>query len=146
MTLNRLIAAAVLALAAGAALAIEFKTVGPAPAIFYDAPSVRGARLYVAPEGMPVEVVSGYGEWVKVRDFAGDMAWTEAKNLAGRRTVIVRSAEARVHAQAGGADVLMVADKGVVLELLDTEITAWVRVRHKDGITGYVKASDLWGI
>ena len=147
MTLIRLIAAAVLVLAADAGLAIEFRTVGPAPAIFYDAPSTKGARLFVAPEGMPVEVVTGYGEWVKVRDFAGDLAWTEAKNLAGRRTVIVRSAEAKVQAQAGdGAQVLMVVDKGVVLELLDTEITAWVRVRHKDGITGYVKASDLWGI
>ena len=143
----RLIAAAVLALAARAGLAFEFKTVGPAPAIFYDAPSPKGARLYVAPAGMPVEVVTGYGEWAKVRDFAGDMAWTEAKNLAGKRTVLVCHAEAKVYAQAAdAAEVLMVADKGVVLELLDTEITAWVKVRHKDGITGYVKASDIWGI
>ena len=40
----------------------------------------------------------------------------------------------------------MSADRGVVLELADPEIATWVKVRHKDGIIGYVKASDLWGI
>lgn len=143
----RLIAAAVLALAASVAHAIEFRTVGPAPAIFYDAPSPSGAKLFIVPPGMPVEVVSAYGEWVKVRDFAGDLAWTEARHLGGSRTVVVRNGDAKVHASAAGdSAVLMVAAKGVVLDLLDTEITAWVKVRHKDGITGYIKASDLWGI
>jgi SH3-like domain-containing protein len=49
-------------------------------------------------------------------------------------------------ADSDGAPVVMSADRGVVLELADFEVATWVKVRHKDGITGYVKASDLWGI
>lgn len=147
MTLTRLIAATLLAAAAPACIAGEFRSIGPKHAIFYDAPSHKAPKLFVAPQGMPVEVVLRFREWAKVRDFAGDTAWTEAASLAPRRHVVVRTDGVNVYDTGSETGtVLMVADKGVVLELADAEITAWVKVRHKDGITGYVKASDLWGI
>lgn len=147
MTIHRGIAGALLLLAAGASHAFDFKTVGAAPAVLYDAPSFKGGKLFVAPRGMPVEVVLSYGDWVKVRDINGDMAWTEAKALSARRNVVARNANVKVHASADdGAAVLMVADKGVLLELVDPQVTTWVKVRHKDGIAGFVKASDVWGI
>lgn len=146
MTFARLIAATAIVVPACCAAA-DFKTVGPAPAIFYDAPSHKAPKLYVAPQGMPVEVMLRYGEWVKVRDFYGDAAWTEAKRLVPRRSVVVRHDGVEVRAaDTDGAPVVMFADRGVVLELADPEIATWVKVRHKDGITGYVKATDLWGI
>lgn len=148
MTFARLIAAtSIIALAPACVAAADYKTVGPAPAIFYDAPSHKAPKLYVAPQGMPVEVVLRYGEWVKVRDFYGDAAWTEARRLMARRSVVVRFDGVQVRAaDMDSAPVLMSADRGVVLELADPEIATWVKVRHKDGIIGYVKASDLWGI
>lgn len=147
MTLTRLIAATLLAAAAPGCIAGEFRSIGPKPAIFYDAPSHKAPKLFVAPQGMPVEVVLRFRDWAKVRDFAGDTAWTEASNLVPRRHVVVRADGANVYESGSdSATVLMVADKGVLLELADVEITAWVKVRHKDGITGYVRASDLWGI
>jgi SH3-like domain-containing protein len=143
----RLAAAALLALASCAAHAFDFKTVGARPVVLYDAPSVKGGRLYVAPSGMPVEIVLSYGEWVKVRDAAGDMAWTEARGLSARRNVIVRAAAARVRAAPeDNAPVVMTADKNVLLELVDPEAGPWVRVRHRDGISGYIKAGEVWGI
>jgi SH3-like domain-containing protein len=72
-TLSRLIAGAALLLAAGTSHALDFKSVGAAPAILYDAPSTKGSKLFVAPRGMPVEVVLSYGDWVKVRDAGGDL-------------------------------------------------------------------------
>ena len=148
MTFTRLIAAtSIAALAPACVVAADYKTVGPAAAIFYDAPSHKAPKLYVAPQGMPVEVVLRYGEWVKVRDFYGDAAWTEARKLMARRSVVVRFDGVQVRAtDADSAPVVMSADRGVVLELADPEIATWVKVRHKDGIIGYVKASDLWGI
>ncbi len=96
---------------------------------------------------MPVEVVLTYGEWVKVRDVTGDLAWTEAKNLSAKRNVVVRTANAKVRATADDAGaVLMTADKGVLLELADPQTTAWVKVRHKDGAIGFIKATDVWGM
>ncbi|TFW22140.1 hypothetical protein E4L96_08245 [Massilia arenosa] len=147
MTLHRLLAAGVLLLASAASSAFDFKSVGNTPIVLYDAPSLKGNKLYVAPRGMPVEVVISYGEWVKVRDFNGDLAWTEARNLSARRSVVVRNPKAAVHATADEAGpVVMLADKGVILELVDPQVTTWVKVRHKDGTTGYIKASDVWGI
>lgn len=147
MTFPRLIAAALLMLATASSYAIDFKTVGAAPAILYDAPSLKGGKLFIAPRGMPVEVVLTYGDWVKVRDVSGDLAWTEAKNLSAKRNVVVRTPNAKVRASADEASaIVMTADKGLLLELADPQTTAWVKVRHKDGITGYIKASDVWGM
>jgi SH3-like domain-containing protein len=144
---TRLLVACVLSLACSAAAAFDFKTVGPHPAILYDAPSPKGGKLFIAPSGMPVEVLLSYGDWVKVRDAAGDMAWTEAKDLSARRNVIVRVSSARVRATPDDASpVVMTAERNVLLELVDPEPGPWVRVRHRDGISGYVKASDVWGI
>lgn len=146
-TRQRVIAAGILSLASCAAFAFDFKTVGPRPVVLYDVPSAKGGKLFVAPSGMPVEVVLSYGEWVKVRDAAGDLAWTEARGLSAKRNVIVRVAGTKVRAAAeDNAAVLMTADKNVLLELVDPEAGPWVRVRHRDGISGYVKASDVWGI
>ena len=144
---HRLIAGCLLLLASCAAAAFDFKTVGAHAVILYDAPSTRSGKLYVAPSGMPVEVVLSYGDWVKVRDATGDMAWTEAKNLSAKRNVIVRVASAKVRATADeNAPVIMTVDKNVLLEVVDPEAGTWVRIRHRDGLTGYVKASDVWGI
>lgn len=144
---RRLIAGTLLLLASCAAAALDFKTVGAHSVILYDTPSTRGGKLFVAPSGMPVEVMLSYGDWVKVRDVSGDMAWTEAKNLSAKRNVIVRVASAKVRATADdNAPVIMTVEKNVLLELVDPEAGTWVRVRHRDGLTGYVKATDVWGI
>jgi SH3-like domain-containing protein len=147
MTVSRFIAGAMLLLASVAAHAYDFKTVGAVPVILYDAPSAKGGKLYVAPRGMPVEVVLSYGDWVKVRDVNGDLAWTEAAGLSAKRNVIVRGANVRVRLTPDDAAApLMTADKGVLLELVDPQVATWVKVRHRDGITGFVKASEVWGI
>lgn len=147
MHLARCCAAALVMAASASACAIDFKTVGASPAILYDAPSAKGGKLFIAPPGMPVEVVLGYGEWVKVRDANGDMAWTEAKALSSKRNVVVRVAGARVRATSDdAAAIVMTADKGVLLELADPQASAWLKVRHKDGIAGFIKASEVWGI
>ena len=106
-----------LLLASASAWAADFRSIGTPP-ILYDAPSLKGGKLYIAPRGMPVEVILSDGEWAKLRDCSGDMAWTQAKLLSPKRTVIVRSAEARVRPtpdELGAA--LMAADRGVLLEL-----------------------------
>jgi len=142
----RLFALAAALCAASAAHALEFKSVGAAPAVLYDAPSAKGHKTFVAPRGMPVEVVLTYGEWTKVRDVSGDLSWVESKALTARRNVIVSTGNARVRANAEeSAPVVFTADKGVLLELIDTASAGWVRVKHRDGQSGFVRAADVWG-
>ena len=147
MTISRVIASAVLLLSSAQLHAFEFKTVAPNAVILYDAPSVKGGKLFVAPRGMPVQVVLTYGDWVKVRDASGDMAWLEQRSLSAKRNVVIRNPNAKVRAAPDDAALLlMTADKGVILELLDPQASSWIRVRHRDGISGYIKAVDVWGI
>jgi SH3-like domain-containing protein len=137
----------VLLLAAPAAFAFSFKSVGAASVILYDTPTRTGKKMYVAPQGMPLQVVASYGDWVKVRDANGELAWTEAKGLSARRNLVVRTPGAKVFAGPDeGSPVLMTADKGVVLELVDPGAITWIRVRHRDGIDGYVRSTDVWGL
>ncbi|HZW11755.1 MAG TPA: SH3 domain-containing protein [Noviherbaspirillum sp.] len=132
--------------AAGAAHALEFKSVGSAPAVLYDAPSAKGRKVFVAPRGMPVEVVLTYGAWTKVRDAAGDLAWVETKFLTPKRNVVVTAAGARVRENAGdSASIVFTADRGVLLDLVETSPAGWVKVRHRDGQGGFVRAAEVWG-
>lgn len=136
-----------LSLLAGAAHALEFKSIGASPVVLYDAPSAKGGKLYVAPRGMPVEVILTYGTWSKVRDMAGDLSWVESKELVARRNVVVRAANAKIRATADeSAAVVFSADKNVLLEMAEPASGGWVKVKHKDGQMGYVKASEVWGV
>jgi SH3-like domain-containing protein len=147
MMFSRLFAPVLLTLTCAHACAADFRSVGAPSVVLYDAPSVKSAKRYIAPRGMPVEIVSRYGDWVKVRDADGELAWTESKGLSARRNVVVKALSAKVHATADeNAAVLMTADKGVLLELLDPQATGWVRVQHEDGISGFVRATEIWGM
>jgi len=146
MTCSRLSASLLLMLACGSVSAFDFRSVGAPSVVLYDAPSARGTKLFVAPRGMLVEVVARYGDWVKVRDADGALAWTEAKGLAASRNVVVKTALARVRAAPeDNATVVMTADKGVLLELVAPFPNGWAQVRHRDGIAGYVRAAEVWG-
>ena len=131
---------------ASSAFAAEFKNVGAAPVVMYDAPSARGQKLFVAPPGMPVEVVIHYGAWSKVRDFSGDLSWVETKQLADRKNILVRNVNAKIYSAANeSSNVAFSADKGVLLELVDTSTPGWIKVKHSDGAVGYIKSDDVWG-
>lgn len=132
---------------AAPAYALDFKSVGAAPAILYDAPSEKGRRVSIAPRGMPVEVVLTYGDWSKVRDASGALSWVMSKALVGKRNVVVSAANARIHASADEASTTVFsADKNVLLELSDpTPLSGWIKVRHRDGQSGYVKGAEVWG-
>jgi SH3-like domain-containing protein len=134
------------AFAPWAAQTIEFKSVGADPAVAYDAPSTKGRRVFVAPRGMPVETVLTYGDWTKLRDSAGDLFWLETKSLTPKRMLIVKVANAKVRASPddAGAPVFS-ADKGVLLELAEPANSSWLKVKHRDGQSGYVKAAEVWG-
>ncbi|MDB5798673.1 MAG: hypothetical protein JWP36_2575 [Paucimonas sp.] len=132
--------------AAGLAQAAEFRSVGTAPAVLYDTPSDKGRKLAVAPRGMPVELVLTYGDWIKVRDASGDLSWVHARALVPRRHVVVTSAGARIQAAPDeAAPVVFSAERNVLLEMVEPPSSSWVRVRHADGQSGYVRAAEVWG-
>lgn len=133
-------------LTAGAAQALEYRSVAEA-AVLYDAPSQKASPLFVVRPGTPVEVIVTTAGWVKVRDAAGDITWIEAKALADKRTVIVTASRAEIRQKPdAAAPLLFEADKDVVLELEDAGPAGWARVRHRDGQAGYVRLNQIWGM
>jgi len=138
--------AALLLTVAVVAQAFDFKAVGDAPAVMYDAPTQKGIKRFIAPPGMPVEVVHVSGEWSKVRDASGEMNWVETKVLGTKRTVVVTAANAKIRAKAeDSAPLVFSADKGVLLEIAEPIASGRIKVRHRDGQVGYVKATEVWG-
>ena len=142
--MKRLLAPLVLVLAP-MAQAAEFRAVAE-PAIFYDAPALRGKKLFVAPLGMPVEVVISIEGWQKVRDRSGDLMWIERKSLTDKRTVVVSAATAQVRDKPeDDGKVLIEASQNVVLDLVELPGSGWAKVRHRDGALGFVRARQVWG-
>ena len=137
---------AVAALAAGSALAIEYRSVDSATTL-YDAPSVKGKPLFVIKRFTPVEPVVSLEGWTKVRDAEGGLAWIEKKHLSEQRTVLVTASLAQVRREANDDSPLVFeAQKGVALEFVEPAVAGWARVRHRDGMSGYVRASQVWGL
>ena len=133
--------------AAAVAGAAEFRSVAVPAAVLYDAPSVQARKVWVAPRQMPLEVLTVVNQWVKVRDVSGDAAWIDRGELSTQRTLVARvSATIRVAGQEG-AEVVFVAERGVLLELVDPmPVSGWIRVRHRDGSSGWVRAAEVWGL
>ena len=128
------------------AQALDFRSVVPSKAITYDAPSKEAVKLYILSSGYPVEVIVNLGDWIKVRDNQGGLSWLESKALSPKRTVLVLAkTEIKVSEDALSALVATV-EKDVVLELLAGGANNnWVKVKHRDGVTGFVQADKLWG-
>ncbi len=136
----------VLALGCALAQAADFRSVTEAT-VLYDAPAVRGKKLYVAPRGMPLEAVIVNEAWVRVRDKSGEMTWIERRYLSDKRTVIANAPTVAVREQANpGAKVVITVAQDVVLDLVEPPMSGWARVRHREGATGFVPASQVWGL
>ncbi len=133
--------------AASAALAIDYRSVSVPAAILYDAPSQAGKRLYLIKAQTPVEVVVRLEGWLKVRDAEGTLAWIEARNLADKRTLVVTAPRAELRqADKAEAAVLVELDKWVAVEFIEPASPGWAKVRHRDGATGYIRSTQVWGL
>jgi SH3-like domain-containing protein len=147
MGLLRWIAASLLALSAFPAHAIEYRSVAVDAAILYDAPSAQARKVYLLSRHYPVEIIVALEKWVKVRDATGALAWVEIKNLSEKRTVLITPALADVRqSPAASAPLAFQAEKDVALELVEFSSGGWVKVKHRDGQTGYVEVSQVWGL
>lgn len=128
------------------ALALEFRSIVAVKAITYDAPSKEASKLYILGGGYPVEVIVNLGDWVKVRDSHGGLSWVESKSLSTKRTVMVLAKTDIKAAEDATSALVATVDKDVVLELIAGGANNnWVKVKHRDGVTGFVQVDKLWG-
>jgi len=129
------------------AAALEFKSVAVPKAVLYDAPSGSAKKLLLLSQGYPVEIIVNLGDWLKVRDAQGSISWVEAKQLSGKRTVLVTVANAEIRSDAVvTSSLLATLEKDVVLEVAEPKLNnGWLKVKHRDGVTGFILISSVWG-
>lgn len=136
------------------ASAADFRSTRDPATVLYDAPSARAKPLFVYGRDVPVESLVSVEGWTKVRDASGTIGWMQAKSLADKRMLVVRAPVAQVHATPDdGAPVVFRANRDVLLELAEpaaspaaTLTPGWVKVRHRDGQTGYVHLAQVFGL
>ena len=136
------------------AFASDYRITSDAPAVLYDAPSAKAKPMFVYGRDVPMEVLVNVEGWTKVRDSGGTIGWLAAKSLSDKRMLLVRAPSAEVRANPDeSAAVVFRAEQNVLLELGETAASAsttaspgWVKVRHRDGQTGYVRISQVFGL
>jgi SH3-like domain-containing protein len=129
------------------AAALEFKSVAVPKAVLYDAPSASAKKVLLLSQSYPVEIIVNLGDWLKVRDAQGGISWIEAKQLSGKRTVLVTAVNAEIRSDAAATSSLLATlEKDVVLEVADPKLSnGWLKVKHRDGVTGFILISSVWG-
>jgi SH3-like domain-containing protein len=137
-----------------ASQAADFRSTRDAATVLYDAPSARAKPLFVYGRDVPVETLVSVEGWTKVRDSTGTIGWMSNKSLGDKRMLIVRGQAADVRAAPEDqSPVVFRADRDVLLELAEpasspaaTANPGWVKVRHRDGQSGYVRIAQIFGL
>ena len=81
-----------------------------------------------------------------MRDNLGGLSWLEAKSLSAKRTMLVLAKTEIKAAEDAASALVATVEKDVVLELVAGGANNnWVKVKHRDGVTGFVQVDKLWG-
>jgi SH3-like domain-containing protein len=134
-----------LALGAGSAQAFTMVSVNANNVNMRSGPDDKYAVLWELGTGYPLKVLEEHGNWVKVEDFEGDVGWIY-KTLVDREPHLIVK-KRRVNMRSGPGDNYRVVGKanyGVVFKTLEVK-GGWARVKHENGLVGWISRSLLWG-
>ncbi len=140
--------------AAGSVTAAEFRSTAEAATVLYDAPSAKAKPLFVLGRDMPLEVIVPVEGWSKVRDAGGTIGWVERKALSDKRMLVIRVPLAEIRANPDdNAALVFRAEQNVLLEMAEqaasaavTAVPGWIKVRHRDGQSGFVRITQVFGL
>lgn len=140
-------ASATLAAAAPAPVVKTFVTIGDKPAIMFDAPSTHTSKIFIINALSPLEVLAKLDKWTKVRDSENVVGWVETAALGDRRHVQVSAMSADIRAMpAATAALVFDAQRAVLLAVTGLATPdGWLPVKHRDGQSGFVRLTQVWG-
>jgi SH3-like domain-containing protein len=152
--MRQLCAAAMAALVPSLSLAADYRVTAEQPTVLYDGPSAKAKPLFLYGRDVPVELIVTVEGWAKVRDSGGTIGWIDRKGLSDKRMVVVRTPMADVRASGeDSAPLVFRAERDVLLELAEaasssstTAVPGWVKVRHRDGASGFVRIAQVFGL
>jgi len=108
-------------------------------------PSKRYGIVWELGRGYPLKVLKSKGNWYKVIDFENDTGWVYKKMVSRSPHLIVKKQQINIRIGPGEKfKIIGKAKYGVVFKTLEQK-SNWVKVRHENGLTGWVFRSLLWG-
>ncbi|MFU8819425.1 MAG: SH3 domain-containing protein [Desulfurivibrio sp.] len=143
--LGLLVTAALLIGTEAAAQAIEMVSVDRPKINMRSGPGTNHSILWELGRGYPLMVIGRQDKWLRVRDFENDEGWVY-QPLVGRKAHLVVKAKI-VNIRSGPGTryrVVGQAKYGVVLRTQERR-SGWVKVRHENGLAGWVARDLLWG-
>lgn len=144
--LTKLCLCAALALSASAVFALEFRSAAKHGVVLYDTPSEKARKVYILSRGTPVEILAEQNDWLRVRDQGGSLAWVPRQDVTNLHTLqITRPAVIYRETDNKSAPVFR-AEPGLLLEMVENTKKGWLKVKHRDGQTGYIRIEDVWGL
>lgn len=109
------------------------------------APNTQSAIVWKVVRHYPFQVLTSQGEWRKVKDFEGDIAWAHSRYLSDSPCVIVKNKFANIRTSASqSSKKLGQADYGDVFAVIQTT-SNWVQIQIDSKTQGWIYAPLLWG-
>jgi SH3-like domain-containing protein len=101
--------------------------------------------LWQLDRGHPLKVLDKQRTWLHVVDFEGDKGWVAARLTSQTPHMIVRPKIVNIRSKPStSATIIAKAQQGTVFRTLRHQ-GGWVKVRHHQGIAGWVAKHLLWG-
>ncbi len=95
--------------------------------------------------GYPLIILTRKGNWLKVKDFEGDVGWVYRKLTSRRPHLIVKKKTINIRSGPGTKyKIVAKAKKGVVFATIKRSRN-WVKLKHETGLTGWARRDLLWG-
>lgn len=96
-------------------------------------------------ENMPVEIVSEFENWRKIRDFEGTEGWVHQSMLSGRRAVLVIGRNRTLRRESTDSAPAVAHMEPGVIAWLDSCVQEWCEIEVA-GLSGWVHRSAIWGV
>ena len=132
-------------LAGGTAQALTMVSISGNNVNMRSGPGEKFAVMWELGTGFPLKVLDEQSGWYKVEDFEGDVGWVFESLVNRDPHLIVK--KKRVNMRSGPGDDYRVIGKahyGVVFETLTVK-EGWAKVKHENGLSGWVSRGLLWG-
>lgn len=136
---------------AGAALflstaaAAEIMSIATEKANVREGPGIENPVRWQAWRFTPFEVQERSGEWVHVKDFAGDTGWLHKSVLSETPAVIVVGKYANIRTGPGlGYEAVVTVEREYPLKLLERN-GDWLKVSDDEEIEGWIFVKLVWG-
>ena len=95
-------------------------------------------------KNIPVEVLSEFEQWRKIRDISGDEGWVHQGMLSSNRFVILQSAQILRRSDSQSSRPVAKLESNVSMKL-KTCTSDWCEVEVND-VSGWAPRNELWGV